>query len=131
MVQTRGQQTGDQPRSSRGALRGVTAEGDAASTAVTSGATLKPEVSVPRTEPHAIALMVGGTGRDGPVSSLGIGSSHTTSVSAPMGVSALTMSITPRAGYGVQMTDAPWAFQGCSVTDGAMASLANAGPHVL
>ncbi len=48
-----------------------------------------------------------------------------------MGASALTTSVTPRAGDGVQMTDAPWAFQGCSVTDGAMGSSANAGPHVL
>ncbi len=29
------------------------------------------------------------------------------------------------------MTDAPWAFQGCSVANGAMGSSANAGPHVL
>ncbi len=65
MVQTRGQQTGDQSPSSCGALRGVTAEGDAASTTVTSGATLKPAVSVPSTEHSADVLM--GPGRDEPV----------------------------------------------------------------
>ena len=110
MVQTRGQQTGDQSPSSCGALRGVTAEGDAASTAVTSGATLKPAVSVPSTEPSAAVLAGGGTERDGPVSSLGAGSSNITSVSTPMGASAL-----PRVGDGVQLTDAPRVFQGCSV----------------
>ncbi len=67
MVQTRGQQTGDQSPSSRGALRGVTAEGDAASTAVTSGATLKSAVSVPSTEASAAVLAGGGSGKDGPV----------------------------------------------------------------
>ena len=115
MVQTRGQQTGDPSPSSCGALRGVTAESDAASTTVTSGVTLKPAVSVPSTEPSAVVLTDGGTGRDGPVSSLGAGFSHTASVSAPTGASALPMSITPRVGDGVQMTDAPRVFQGCSV----------------
>ena len=81
MVPTRGQQAGDQSPSSRGALRGVTAEGDAASTAVTSGATLKPAVSVPSTEHSAAVLAGGGSGRDGPVSPLGAGSPNTISVS--------------------------------------------------
>ena len=88
MVQTRGQQTGDQSPSSRGALRGVTAEGNAASTAATSGATLKPAVSVPSTEHSAAILAGGGFGRDGPVSPLGAGSLDTISMSAPMGASA-------------------------------------------
>ncbi len=89
MVQTIGQQTGDQSPPSHSALWGVTAEGDAASTAVTSGATLKHTVSVPSTE-HSAAVLVGsGAGRDEPVSSLGAGSPTTISVSAPIGVSAL------------------------------------------
>ncbi len=131
MVQTRGQQTGDQSPSSRGALRGVTAEGDAASTGVTSGATLKPAVLVSSTEPSAAVLAGSSVGRDGPVSSQGAGSSHTISVSASMGASALATSVPPRAGDGVQMTDAPRSVQGCFVTAGAMGNSANADPHVL
>ncbi len=131
MVQTRGQQTGDQSPSSRGALRGVTAEGDAASIAVTSGATLKPTVSVSNAETSAAILADGGSGRDGPVSLQGAGSSHSVSVSAPTGASALTTSITPRVGDGVQMADAPRSVQGCSVTPGVIGSSASAGFHVL
>ena len=131
MVQSRGQQTRDQSPSSRGALRGVTAEGDAASTAVTSGATLKPAVLVPSTEPSAAVLAGGGSGRDEPVSLLGAGSSHPISVSAPMGTSVLTTGIAPQAGDGIQMTDGPRVSQGCPVVNGAMAGSANAGPHVL
>ncbi len=97
-MQTRGQQTGDQSPSSHGTLRSVTAESDAASTAVTSGATLKPAVLVPSTEPSAAALASGGSGRDGPVSPLGAGFFHTISVSAPMGASALIMGVTPKVG---------------------------------
>ena len=82
MVQTRGQQSGDQSPSSRGTLRGVTAEGDAASIAVTSGATLKPVVSVSNTETSAAVLAGSSAGRDSSVSPLGAGSSHTISVSA-------------------------------------------------
>ncbi len=131
MVQTRGQQTGDQSPSSRSALRGVTAEGDAASIAVTSGATLKPAVSVPSTEPSAAILMGGGSGRAGPVSPQGAGSSHTISVSAAMGPSELAMGVTPKAGDGVQMTDGPRVSQSCPVIDGAMGGSANADPHIL
>ena len=131
MVQTRGQQTGDQSPSSRGALRGVTAEGDAASTAVTSGVTLKPAVSVPSTEPSAAVPAGGGSGRDGPVSPQGAGTSHTVSANAPTSASAHTLDATPRIGDSVQLTDAPRSVQGCSVTAGAMGSSASAGPHVL
>ncbi len=131
MVQTRGQQTEDQSPSSRGALRGITAEGDAASIAVTSGATLKPTVSVSNAETSAAVLAGSGSGRDGPVSPQGAGSSHSVSASAPTGASALITSITPRVGDGVQMTDAPRPVQGCSVTSGAMGGSASAGPHVL
>ena len=105
MVQTRGQQTGDQSPSSHGTLRGVTAEGDAASTTVTAGVTLKPAVSVPSTEHSAAVLAGGGSGRDGPVSPLGAGYPNTISVSVPMGASALTKGVTPKAGDGVRMTD--------------------------
>ena len=131
MVQTRGQQTGDQSPSSRGALRGVTAEGDAASPAVTSGATLKPAVSVPSTEHSAAVLAGGGSGRDETVSPLGAGSPTTISVSAPMGASALTMGIVSKAGDGVQMTDGQRVTQGCPVIDRAIGGSANAGHHVL
>ncbi len=130
MVQTRAQQTGDQFPSSRGALRGITAEGDAASTTVTSGATLKPAVSVPSTEPSAAVLAGAGSGRDGPVSPLGAGSSHTISVSPPMGASTLTMGVTPKIGDSAQMTDGPRVSQVCPVVDGAMGGSANADPHV-
>ena len=56
MVQTRDQQTGDQSPLGRGTLRVVTAEGDAASTAVTSGNTLKHAVSAPSAE-HSAAIL--------------------------------------------------------------------------
>ncbi len=131
MVQTRGQQTGDQSPSSCGALRGVTAEGDAASTTVTSGATLKPAVSVPNTEHSAAVLEGGGSGQDGPVSPLGAGSSHTISVSAPMGALAPTMGVVSKAGDGVQMTDSQRVTQGCPVIDGAIGGSAIADHHVL
>ena len=129
MVQTKGQQTRDQSPPSHGTLRGVTVEGDAASTAVTSGATLKPTVSVPSTEPSIAILTGGDSGSNGPVSPQGAGSFHTSSVSAPMGVSALTTSITPRVGDGIQMTGAPRVFQGCSVTDGVIGGSAKAVPE--
>ena len=93
MVQTIGQQTRDQSPSSRGTLRGITAEGDAASTAVTSGATLKPTVSVPSTEHSAAVLAGGGSGWDGPVSPRGAGSPNTISMSAPMGAIALATGV--------------------------------------
>ncbi len=105
MVQTRSQQTGDQFPSSHGALWGVTAEGDAASTTVTSGATLKHAVSVPSTEHSATILVGGGSGWDKTVSPLGAGSSTTISVSTPIGTSTLTTGVVPKGGDGVQMAD--------------------------
>ncbi len=128
MVQTRGQQTGDQSPSSRGTLWGVTAEGDAASTAVTSGATLKPAVSVPSTEHSTAVPADSGSQWDAPVSPLGAGSPDTISVSARRGTSMLTTGITPKAGDGVQMKDFPQVSQGCPVIDGAIGGSANAGP---
>ncbi len=71
MVQTRGQQTGDQSPSGHGALRGITAEGHTASPAVTSGNTLKHTVSAPSTEHSAAVLAGGGSGREEPVSPAG------------------------------------------------------------
>ncbi len=53
MVQTRGQQTGDQSPPVRATLRGSTAEGDAVATAVSSGNTLKHAVSAPSAEHSA------------------------------------------------------------------------------
>ena len=131
MVQTRGQQSGDQSPSSRGALRGVTAEGDAVSIAVTSGVTLKPAASVPNTATSAAVLAGSSAGRDSSVSPLGAGASHTISVSTPMGASALATSVPPRTGDGFQLTDTPRVVQGCSVTAGAKGSSASAGSHIL
>ncbi len=116
MVQTRGQQTGDQSPSSRGALRGVTAEGDAAFTTVTPGATLKPAVSVPSTEHRAAVLEGGGPVRDGPVSPLGTGFTPTISVSTPMGASALTTDVVSQTRDSIQITD------GQRVTPGILSS---------
>ncbi len=73
MVQTRGQQTREESPSSRGALRDVTAEGDAASTSTE----LLLALALPSTEHSTAVLAGGGSGRNGPVSS------HTISVSAP------------------------------------------------
>ncbi len=131
MVQTRGQETGDQSPSSRGALRGITAEGNAASTTVTSGATLKPAVSVPSTEHSAAVLAGGGSGRDRPVSPLGAGSPNTISVKAPMGTSALTTGVVSKTGDGVQMTDSQRVAKRCPVINRVIGGSANAGHHVL
>ena len=86
---------------------------------------------MPSTEHSAAVLAGGGSGRDGPVSPLGAGSPNTISVSVPMGASALTMGVTPKAGDGVQMTDSQKVTRGCPVIDGAMGGSANAGHHVL
>ncbi len=131
MMQTIGQQTGDQSPSSRGALQVITAEGDAASTAVTSGNTLKHAVSVPSTEHSTTVLVGGGSGREEPVSPLGTGSPTTISVSAPMGASALPSGFVSKAGNSVQMTDSQRVTQGCSVIDGVIGGSANAGHHLL
>ncbi len=93
MVQTRGQQSQDQPPSAHGALRGVTGEGDAASMAVISGNTLKHAVSVPSTEHSAAILAGGGSERDGPVSLVVTGSPTTISMSDPMGTSVLPLGV--------------------------------------
>ncbi len=87
MVQTRGQQTGVQSPSGYGALWGVTAEGNAVATTVSSGNTLKHAVSAPSTE-HSTAVPVGGgSGREGLVSPAGAGSPTSASVSIPRGMS--------------------------------------------
>ncbi len=131
MVQTRGQQVRDQSPSGRGALWGVTAEGDAASTTVTSGHTLKHAVSAPSAE-HSVAVLAGsGSGRDEPVSPLGAGSLTTTSVSVPMGAIALPSGVVSQAGKGVQMTDRQGVIKGCSGIDGAVGGMASAGHHAL
>ncbi len=71
MVQTRGQQTGDQSPPGLGALRGITAEGDAVAATVSSGTTLKHAVSAPSAEHSASVPAGGGSGREGPVSPVG------------------------------------------------------------
>ncbi len=131
MVQTRGQQTGDQSPSGCGALRGVTAEADAASTDVTSGNTLKYAVSAPSAEHSPAVLAGGGSGWEEPVSLLGAVSPTTVSVSVPMGASAQPLGVISQAGNGVQMTDSQRVTKGCSGIDGAVGSLANAGHHAL
>ena len=127
MVQTRGQQTGDQSPSVRGVLWGFTAKGDTVSTAVTSGNILKPAVSGPSAE-HSAAVLAG---RDEPVSPLGAGSPTTISVSAPTGVSVLPLGVVSQAGNGVQMTDSQRVSKGCSDINGAIGGLANTGHHAL
>ncbi len=131
MVQTRGQQTGDQYPSGRGALRGITAEGEAASTAVTSGDTLKHAVSVPSAE-HSTAVLAGcGSGRDEPVCPVGAGSPTMVSISVPMGASTQPLGVISHAGNGVQMTASQRVTKGCSGIDGAVGGLASAGHHAL
>ena len=100
MVQTRGQQTGDQSPSGRGALRGVTAEGDGAATTVSSGNTLKCAVSAPGAVNSAAVSMGGNAGREGPVSPAGTGLPISVSVSVPRGVSAHPPGIVFQAGDG-------------------------------
>ncbi len=110
---------------------GVTAEGDAASTAATSGSTLKHAVSVPSAEHSAAVLAGGSSGQDEPVAPLGAGSPTTLSVSAPISASALPSGVVSQAGNGVQMTDSQGVTQGYSGIDGAMSGSASAGHHVL
>ncbi len=88
VLETRGQQTGDQSPPGHGALCGVTAEGDAVARTVSSGNTLKHAVSAPSAE-HRTAIPMGmGRGREVFISPVGIGSPSHTSGSAPGGVSA-------------------------------------------
>ncbi len=64
-------------------LRGVTAEGDVVATTVSSRNTLKHAVPAPSTE-HSVAVLAGGgSGREGPVSSAGAGTTTPVSVSIP------------------------------------------------
>ncbi len=128
MVQTRGQQTGDQSPPGRGALRGVTAEGDAVATTVSSGNTLKHAVSA---EHSAAILADGGSGRDDPVSPAGAGSPTSASVSVPRGVSAHPLGIVSQAGDGARMTDSPRVTEGCSGIDVAVGGVASAAHHAL
>ena len=125
MVQTRGQQTGDQSLSVHGALLGVTAEGDAASTAVSSGSTLKHAVPAPSAEHSAAVLAGGGSGWNEPVSPT------TISVSVPMGASVQPLDVVSQAGNGIQMTDSQRMTKGCSGIGGTVGSLARAGHHAL
>ena len=139
MVQTRGQQTGDQPPSGRVTLRGVTAEGDAASTTVTSGNTLKHAVSAPSAEhsasscpePLPAVLAGSGSGQEEAVSPLGAGAPTTVSISAPMGSSMQPLSVVSLAGDGAKMTDSPGDTKGCSGVEAAVGGLASAGHHAL
>ncbi len=117
--------------SGRGALRDVTTEGDAASTSVTTGNTLKHAVSVPSAEPSAAVLMDGGSGRGEPVSPLGAGSPTTISVSIHMGANAYPCGVVSQAGNGVQMTDSQGMTKSCSGIDGAVSGFADACHHAL
>ncbi len=76
MVQTRGQQTGDQSPPSRGALCSVTAEGDVVATTISSGNNLKHAVSVPGAKYSTAVLAGGGSGWEEPVSPSGSLISH-------------------------------------------------------
>ncbi len=126
MVQTRGQQTGEQSPSGRGALRGITAEGDTASTAVTLGNTPKHAVSA---EHSAAILADGDSGRDEPVAPHGAGSPTTIGVSIPMGTRAHPSGVVLQAGNGAQMTDSQGVTKGCSGIDEAVGGLANGPPQ--
>ena len=131
MVQTRGQQTGDQFPPGRGTLRGVTAEGDAVATTVSSGNTLKHAVSLPSTE-HSAAVLVGsGSGRYSPVSPAGARSPTSASVSVPRGRSVQPPGIISHAGDGARMTDSPRVTEGCSGIKGAIGGLASTAHHAL
>ncbi len=130
-MQTRGQQTGDQSPLDRGTLWGVTAEGDTASTAATSGSTLKHAVSAPSAEHSAAVLAGGSSGRDEPVAPLGAGSPTTLSVNASMSARAIPSGVVSHTENGVQMTDGQGVTQGYSGIDGAMSGSASAGHHVL
>ncbi len=125
-MQTRGQQSGDQSPLGRGALRGITAEGDAVATAVSLGNTLKHGVSAPSTEHSAAVLAGGGSGQEEPVSPLGAGSPTPVSVSVPMGSSAHPLGVVSHAGDGARMTDSPRVTKGCSGIEGAVGGLASA-----
>ncbi len=129
MVQTRGQQTGDHSPSGRGTLWGITAEGDAASTAVPSGNTLKHAVSAPSAEHSAAILAGGGSGRDEPVTPLSAGSPTTISVSTPMGMTVHPLGVVSQAGNSVKMTESQRVTKGCSGINGAVAT--SAGHHAL
>ncbi len=131
MVQTRGQQTEDQSPPGRGALRGVTAEGDTASTTVTSRNTLKHAVSAPSAEHSTAVLAGGGSGWDEPVTPLGAGSPTTVSVNDPKGASVHPLGVVSQAENGVQMTDSPQGTKGCSGIEGAVGGLASTGHHAL
>ncbi len=131
MVQTRGQQTGDQSPPGRGALRGVTAEGDTVATTVSSGNTLKHAVSAPSAEHSAVIPAGGGSGQEGSVSPAGTGSPTSASVSVPRGVSAQPLGIVSQAANGARMTNSPRATEGCSGIEGVVGGVVSAAHHAL
>ena len=118
MVQTRGQQTRNQSPPGRGTLQGANAEGDTVATTVSSGNTLKQEVSAPSAEHNATVPMVTCAGQEGLVSPVETGSPTQAGVnarengrecvddvSAPKGMSVHPLGTISQAGDGVRMTD--------------------------
>ncbi len=131
MVQTRGQQTGDQSPPAHGTVWGITAEGDAVATTVSSGNTLKHAVSPLSAEHSTTVPAGGGSGREGPVSLVGTGLPTSASVSILVGVSAQPLGIVSQAGDGAWMTGSPRATEGCSGIEGAVGGVASATHHAL
>ncbi len=128
-MQTRGQQTGDQSLPGRGALQGITAEGDVVATTVSSVNTLKHAVSAPSAE-HSAPILVGGdSGWDDPVSPSGAGSPTSASVTVPRGVNAQPLGIVSHAGDGARMTDSARVTEGCSGIEGDVCGLASTAHH--
>ncbi len=133
MVQTRGQQTGDQSPPGRGALWGITAEGDAVATTVPSGNTLKHAVSAPSDEHSATIPRGAYTGWERLVSPVGTGSLTQAGVSSPengrervvgvsvsRGVSSHPLGAVFQAGDGAGITESLRETEGCSGIEGAV-----------
>ncbi len=125
MVQTRGQQTGDQSPPGRGALWGITAEGDVVAITVSSGNTLKHAVSAPSAEHSS------GSGWEGPVSPAATGSPTPASVSVPRGMSTHPLGIVFQDGDGARMTDSPRVTKSCSGIEGVVGGVASAAHYAL
>ncbi len=128
MVQTRGQQTGDQSPPGLVALQGITAEGDMVAMTVSSGNTLKQTVPVPGADHSAFLRQPSFlrehnfpqralTDQESLTPPQGVGSltqdsvsarenrcEHADSVSVPRGMNTHLLGATPHAGDGTRVT---------------------------
>ncbi len=136
MVQTRGQQNGDQSPPGCGTLWGVTAEGDVVATTVSSGNTLKHAVSAHSAEHIATVPRGMCAGQEGLVFLAGTGSSTQAGVSVrengrecvdgvnvPRGISAHPLGAVPHAGDSAGVTDSLRETGGCSGMEGAVSGV--------